>query len=67
MRDVSHAATPCSAARLPISRSQNQIWSSSYLAPRGPLFFTFSTSVFADSITLGGTKLLKLLVGSGNP
>ena len=37
------------------------------LAHHGPLFFTFSTSVFADSIALGGTKLLKLLVGSGNP
>ena len=45
----------------PLSGSQNQI------VPCGPLFFTFSTSVFANSIVLGGTKLLKLLVGSGNP
>ena len=37
------------------------------LAPHGPLFFTFSTSIVADSIALGGTKLFKLLVGSGNP
>ena len=36
------------------------------LVPRGPLFFTFSTSVFDNSIALGGTKLLKRLVGLGN-
>ena len=33
------------------------------LAPRGPLFFIFSTSVFANLIALGGTNLLKLATG----
>ena len=32
-----------------------------------PFVLHLSTSVFANSIALGGTKLLKLLVGSGNP
>ena len=61
--------TLCSAARLPTWNlwAGVKIKYGADLAPHGPLFFTFSTSVFADSIALGGTKLLKLLVGSGSP
>ena len=33
---------------------------SNIMVPRGPLFFTFLTSAFPDSVALGGTKLLKL-------
>ena len=60
--DVSHAVTPETSERK--SKANNY---GADLAPCGPVFFTFSTSVFANSIALGSTKLFKLLVGSGNP